>query len=530
MSTRISRIAGAAFIALACLTGIANAQAPGPNEEGGPGPAASATAENAAGGTASSADADDPPSVAVPVTNPSNSPDSSPQNNGATAGAAAVDTIGRPPTPVSTVELPYPRLAGIWSGVPLQPSLSERFNEKLPYWLRFSGEMRERFEGYSGGGYKSINTNDYDLQRIRLGMQIQPLSWLTFFIQTQDARVFGITPALPPYENTFDIREAFVQFGRTEGSGFALQTGRFDMSYGNNRFIGDSWWTNVSRSFDGVRAIYQQGRFRVDAFATSVVIIRNGVIDHHLEGNNLYGVYATAHDVIPHATLDVYEFWNLRPNFGLVGLKNGNLDEWTTGFRWVGALPYNLDYRTEMAIQRGTLSPDKIRAWTGHWDFGYTFKDLRIRPRFFVEYDYASGSNNTKSGIDGTFDPIYPSTHDKLGLADQVGWRNIQDLRFGQDWHLARKWSLGTSFHDFWLANAHDGLYPTRGSIVALDLAGTDGTHVGEEYDIQLIYTPTRQTQIDAGYGHITPGQFLKNAIKGAVAYNYPYMSIEYVF
>jgi hypothetical protein len=73
-----------------------------------------------------------------------------------------------------------------------------------------------------------------------------------------------------------------------------LQGGRFDMTYGNNRLIGDSWWTNVSRSFDGVRAAYQQGRFRIDAFATSVVIMRQGVIDHQLAGNNLYGLYATA--------------------------------------------------------------------------------------------------------------------------------------------------------------------------------------------------------------------------------------------
>jgi hypothetical protein len=71
-----------------------------------------------------------------------------------------------------------------------------------------------------------------------------------------------------------------------------------DLTYGNNRLVGDSWWNNVSRTFDGVRAAYQQGRFRMDVFASSVVIIRNGVIDHHLEGNNLYGAYATAKNVI----------------------------------------------------------------------------------------------------------------------------------------------------------------------------------------------------------------------------------------
>jgi hypothetical protein len=182
-----------------------------------------------------------------------------------------------------------------------------------------------------------------------------------------------------------------------------------------------------------------------------------------------------------------------------------------------------------MAYQLGTLAVDKIRAWMGHWVMGYTFQQVPVRPRLFVEFDYGSGSNNDKGGYDNTFDPIYPSTHDKLGLADQFGWRNIQDLRFGQEYHIARKWTAATSFHDFWLANAHDALYPARGSVIADSATGVDGTHVGEELDAQLIYTPTRQTQIDFGYGRVIPGYFLKKTTQG-VTYSYPYMQVEYVF
>jgi hypothetical protein len=260
-----------------------------------------------------------------------------------------------------------------------------------------------------------------------------------------------------------------------------------------------------------------------------VVILRQGVFDHHNEGNDLYGLYATMHDVIPHATLDIYEFWHLQPGFAIQGLKPGHLDEWTTGFRFLGALPLNFDYRTEMAYQLGDAGPDKIRSWLGHYALGYTFKEARTKPRLFVEYDYGSGSGNVKGGTYSTFDPIYPSTHDKLGLADQFGWRNIQDLRFGQEFKLARKWVLASSFHDFWLANAHDALYPTRGSVISQDAAGTDGKHIGEELDVQVIYNPTRQTEFGAGYGHVFTGEFLNKTTKG-VDYSYPYMLVEYVF
>jgi hypothetical protein len=444
-------------------------------------------------------------------------------------GGYAVDESGQPPTPIGTVPLLYPRLTGIWAGTTPSVSLSEKFNQLLPKWLQFSGELRERFEGYSGGSFKHDSTNDYDLQRIRLGMQIKPTSWVKFYIEMQDARVFGMTPALPPYEDTMQPQQAYVQFGPSEGNGFSLQGGRFAMSYGNNRLLGDSWWINAGRTFDGARAAYQQGRFRIDAFATSVVIVREGVIDHQLAGNNLYGLYATAKNVIPHATLDLYEFWNIRPSFALEGLKAGHLNEWTTGFRWVGALPDSFDYRTEMAYQLGTLAVDKIRAWMGHWVLGYTAQKAPLRPRFFFEYDYGSGSPNDKAGYDNTFDPIFPSTHDKLGLADQFGWRNIRDARFGQEYHIARKWTAATSIHDLWLANAHDALYPARGSVIADVPSGVDGTHIGVELDVQAIYTPTRQTQIDFGLGHVIPGEFLKKTTQG-VSYTYPYMQMEYVF
>jgi hypothetical protein len=37
----------------------------------------------------------------------------------------------------------------------------------------------------------------------------------------QDARVFGITPNLPPYQDTAQLFEAYAQFGEPEGNGFS---------------------------------------------------------------------------------------------------------------------------------------------------------------------------------------------------------------------------------------------------------------------------------------------------------------------
>ncbi len=429
---------------------------------------------------------------------------------------------------VTTGPLPY--RTGQIEGTTGQASLSEKFNESLPRWLRFTGELRDRVEGYQNLGFKPNSSDLYDLTRVRIGMLIQPVSFIRFFIAGQDTRVFDRNPRIPPYQNTFDINQAYLELGRTETSGFGLRVGRQELFFGNGRLIGNSWWSNVSRSFDAVRGSYQQGAYRVDAFASSVVIARDGVIDHHNQGNNLHGIYGTIKNKLgTNSQFEPYTFWHVQNGATLKTGKQGHLDQWTYGFRLLGELPDHFDYRTEMAIQRGHLGPASIKAWTGHWVLGNTIP-VAWAPRPFVEFDYASGDPNSKNtSTTETFDPIYPSTHDKLGLADQIGWRNIKDLRGGLDFHPIRKWDMNVSGHDFWLANAHDSLYPTRGSVVAKDLSGKSGTHVGEEVDFQAIYKPTLQIQLGAGIGHLFAGEFLNKTTKGK-DYTLPYFLVDYVF
>jgi hypothetical protein len=497
-------------------------------------PAGSAnTDENASGTAAANADGGS-----------SASPDGGPDGGNAPAGQAPpVGERGQPKAVAGPTKPPgnIPRTAGVTTG-PLpyrtgqiaaatgHASLSEQFNQLLPPWLRFTGELRDRVEGYQNASFKPNNSDLYDLYRLRVGMLLQPVSWLRLFVATQDSRVFERSPKIPPYQNTWDINQAYIELGTTEVDGFGARVGRQEFFFGNGRLIGNSWWSNVSRSFDAVRVDYQKRDYRVDVFASSVVIARDGVIDHHNQGNNLYGIYGTIKNKLgKNSQFEPYTFWHVQQGATLKTGKLGHLDQWTYGLRLLGELPANFDYRTEMAIQRGDLGPASIKAWTGHWLIGNTIPTIWT-PRPFLEYDYASGDNNSKNlSTTGTFDPIYPSTHDKLGLADQVGWRNIKTARVGLDLHPTSKWSANISGYDYWLANAHDSLYPTRGSVVAKDLTGNSGTHVGEEFDAQVIYKPTLQMQFGGGFGHLFTGEFLNKTTKGK-DYSFPYILADYVF
>lgn len=76
-----------------------------------------------------------------------------------------------------------------------------------------------------------------------------------------------------------------------------------------------------------------------------------------------------------------------------------------------------------------------------------------------IEYNYASGDANPKDGRRGTFDQLYATAHDKYGMDDQVGWKNIPNARFAFETQASKKWSTVAKYDAWWLANPHDGLY-----------------------------------------------------------------------
>ena len=145
--------------------------------------------------------------------------------------------------------------------------------------------------------------------------------------------------------------------------------------------------------------------------------------------------------------------------------------------------------------------------------------------RAFGEYNFASGDDTPGDGARGTFDQLYPTGHDKYGLADQVGWKNIHHLRTGLEARPHAKLALAGSYHSFWLASATDALYSAGGAVLARVPTGSPDRHVGQELDIQATYTPSPRIQLTGGYAHMFTGAFLKAATPGS-SYTAPYLMV----
>jgi hypothetical protein len=408
---------------------------------------------------------------------------------------------------------------------------SDELNNELPKWVRFSGEYRARAEGFIGGGFKANNEDAYLLSRLRLNMIIAPESWLKFGFQAQDARAFwkNQNPPAAPYQDTMDLRLGYVEIGDVEKKTIGFRVGRQELAFGDERLIGNVNWVNTARSFDALRGTYRRDGYRLDLFAASVVNAVDGQFDKSANGNYLYGAYAGVTKLVPQATVEPYFLWRrssgLSTELGQPGISNFG----TVGLRWVGKLPSDWDYGMEMDRQTGSLGADSIGAWAGHWVVGRTISTTRFHPRASLEYNYASGDDNPKDGHRGTFDQLYPTGHDKFGMDDQVGWKNIRNARASLEIKPAKKWTAVGRYDAWWLADPHDALYNAASVVVARVTSGAAGRFVGQELDGIVAYNLSRQFQFGGGYGHIFPGTFLNNATPGK-SYNYPYASTTFVF
>jgi hypothetical protein len=418
------------------------------------------------------------------------------------------------------------------SDTPAWVLLPQEFNDGLPSWLQLHGEYRTRAEGQEGLNFARQN-DGYLLSRWWIDATVQPTNWLKLFGQMQDSRVFfnRTVSTDPPRQNLFDLHQAFLELGDLKKSPISLRVGRQELSFGGERLIGPSHWLNAPRVFDAVRVAIQHSGYRVDLFSSSVIQSRDGVVDHHSQGDNLHGLYGSVSKLIPKAVIEPYFFWRLEPASLTIReiSERGHLNEKTFGFRWAGSLPMQFDYETEMARQAGTLGSASIHAWAGYWIFGRRFVHAPGKPRAYVEYNYASGDKDPNDRVSQTFDQIYPSSHDKLGFADLIGWRNIHNFRLRYDFALGKKWKIKTSYDNFWLASAYDGLYGSSGTLSVKSANGRTGRHVGQELDGQAIYHWNSAVEFSFGYAHLFTGDFLNQTTAGK-DFNYPFGSMTYSF
>ena len=394
-----------------------------------------------------------------------------------------------------------------------------------PAWLKIGGQLRGRFEDLSCPALAGTGQQDfYYLDRLRLDVGVRARSWLRFFAQVQDSRVLGYNGAAAPasMSNPIDLRQAYVDVGGEQARTVRLRAGRQVLAFGSERLVGPSNWGNTSRSFDAVRfSVYQPG-MALDLVASSVVLVDPSRFDRHKPGEHFYGSYLALGKLLRGASVEPYAFFKQTRH--VVGEKSavGDALTATLGARVIGKTDRNFDYSAEMAFQRGSYATDRVSALAGAYSVGWTTAATAWKPRFSLEYKHASGDRASKDGARGTFDQLYASLHGFAGVADQVGWKNMRNPRATVEAFPTKKLKFQADLNDIYLATVQDGLYSAGGARTILNRAATS-SHVGWEADLFASYQQSKHLQFGAGFGHIFPGQYLKQSTSKS-GYSYPYV------
>jgi len=395
--------------------------------------------------------------------------------------------------------------------------------ERIPSWLKLSGEFRTRVEGRTGFNYQPGNNDAYALFRNRLNVELLPANWLDFYVQGQDSRAPGVDTGRPltTFKDAFDLRQAYLRLGKAKGL-VRVTVGRQLLSYGAQRLIGPLDWTNTSRSWDAVKLEIGTSDAKVDLFASSVVVIDPAHPDHHHDGFNIHGAYGSFKRLVPRATVEPYLLW-----------KTGRVSIWTAGLR-VAAMPgtpglHGFDYQAEFAKQWGTLGTLSHSAAAGYAIAGYSTGKRAWTPHLSAEFSHASGDPNPGSGTHRTFDQLLPTNHLFYGISDPVGWQNMNMARVGADVKPHKRLQVGADYRELWLDSARDALYNVAGGAAVKPLAGNTARHIGGEADLSATWAVSSQWRLGAGFGHLTAGRFLKENSKGS-GQTFPYLFAQYSY
>jgi hypothetical protein len=398
----------------------------------------------------------------------------------------------------------------------------------LPKWMTLDMYLRGRLESQSSDDYVAGNEQTYVLTRVWGGLEVRPTPWLTGYIQFMDDHAPG-EPAKYASANmrdTFDARQAFLEFHKNN---VKIIAGRQELRYGDERLVGISDWTNISRTWDGFLGRIGD-KNRLDLFSTSVVTVHPTSLDKHGAGLTFHGAVGTITTWVPHTVIQPFVYVKAFPRVESQQLTYGTETEVTPGGEVSGTYPGGFNFDVLGALQRGSYSSDSIRSAAGIVKAGYTSQKIPWKPRLLGEYDYASGNPHTDPQRIGTFDQQYPSNHNAFGLVDLFGLQNIKQMRANLD--LTPTKHLTILLQQEWLraASTADNVYSSAGTTtIAAPIGGFRSDDIGREFDASGKYVITKYLVLNAGVGHFSPGALMQQNAHGAPL-TISYLSLTYRF
>lgn len=378
--------------------------------------------------------------------------------------------------------------------------------------LTLGGELRERLEAVRNPDFGLDQDEDSVLLHrailhadLRVGESVRTFVQLGYF--DQSGRNSGPTPT---DVDRLDVTQAFVDLSAPLGNGRAtLRGGRQEVSFGSQRLIATREGPNIRRSYDGGRAFWTGGGYRLDALYVQPVEIERGSFDDGTSDDEaLWGGYLTG--PVPGSgrlKADLYYLGYRRDDARFAA---GVADErrYSLGLRLFGESE-GFDWDFEGVYQFGRFGNADLQAWTIASDVGLTFEAAPMRPRLGLKANIASGDRTDDRRL-GTFNALYP----KLPYFSEAGLiapANLMDLQPLLEMQATSRLTIELGWNALWRHRLADAVY-TAPLIPVPGTAGRPGRYTGHQSILGFSWRPKSQVSVSGQYVHFEIGDAIRRA------------------
>lgn len=373
---------------------------------------------------------------------------------------------------------------------------------------KFGGQLQLRSELDGRGFSHDDRALGFTSMRTRVFVSKNFENKVGLFVQFQDSRIFGSEINTLTSSSNVDIHQAYVTLTNPLDIPISVKAGRFELSYGTQRFLGAVGWHYVARSFDGAIISFDPG-VKVDLFAVTHSN-NQGYIGNPNPGTSqnpgpysnitddqsygIYGFWATKAINDDHS-VDLFTYYEL--NNHKTNGKNVDLARATLGLNYLGSFG-DLSTIVEAAYQTGSTGVYDVAAYLLSLSAKYKINTVSVGAGF----DMLSGTAPMGSEEYNTFAPSFGTNHKFYGYMDYfinlpVNTYNLglRDINFGLNWSPDDcKLSFDGRFHLF-----------------TSDQETSNGDNsFGNEIDLTIKYKFVKGTTIVWGGSMFMPGDIFK--------------------
>lgn len=371
-------------------------------------------------------------------------------------------------------------------------------------------QLRTELDGrdFSNKTYPPIFTS----LRSRLYVEKNITDKFNFYVEVQDSRVFGEEVSLTANSRNIDLHQGYVWFKNFVDAPISVQAGRFEMSYGTERFIGALGWNYVGRSFDGARVRFGKEN-KTDLFAittkNSVPYIASGNSANYPfpsgtdSSSSLYGLWSNIKSGEKN-TFDVFGYYeiNRKKSDG----TNNDISRMTLGLNHRGNYE-KFSTIFEGAYQFGKLSSTDVAAYLLSLQVNYGSKVFKAG----AGADILSGNSVTDFSNNNTFATPFATNHKFYGYMDYF-------LNIPGD-------TKNLGLNDYYVnINYNAEKIPLTASLMGHYFMSNkknsaDENSFGQEFDLTLKYQFLKEVAVTWGGSIFLPGDLMKrnfNTVNGA--------------